>query len=69
MSGIVSIGGMNTVLADPDEFDLLSEPKLLSDLMVRIEGAGERERIDDASGNVTARFRASLLKGPSMRRE
>jgi hypothetical protein len=60
MSGIVSSGGTNTVLADPDDRDLLSEPEILSDLMVRIEGAGEWERIDDASANVTARLRASL---------
>lgn len=58
-SGIVSRGGTNTVLAEPD-LDLFSlEEELLSERMVRMEGAGERERTE-GSGNVTARFSASL---------
>lgn len=58
-SGIVSRGGTNTVLAEPD-FDFISlEEVLLSERMVRMDGAGERERAE-GSGKVTARLSASL---------
>jgi len=61
ISGMVSMGGTNTVEADPEseERDLRSSER--SEEMVRRERAGEWERTE-GSGRVRARLRASLWK-------
>lgn len=61
-SGIVSVGGTNTVDAEPDP-EAACEPdcllaELAMDRMVRIEPVGEP--VTERSGIVTARSKASL---------